>query len=201
MTIDKRIILYQDNQMSDLERSAFESELNKSTDLSKQLATYKSALRSLNIDEQSFVAKDYFVNLVPNFRNNLSAAKKSFKFKTAYALTTVTLLLITVVLFFNPFTKIDINSLDKLLTTLNEKETAELMDYYSEDLSAISATQLNETSDSLLTELITSELNLQETDVNLFISNNQVSIEGVFSEIQSDEADRIYNEIINKKYF
>ena len=187
--------------MSDSERSAFESELIKSTDLSKQLEAYKSALRSLNIDEQSFVDKDYFVNLVPNFRNNLSAAKKSFKFKTAYALTAVTLVLITVVLFFNPFTKIEINSLDKLLTTLNEKETAELMDYYSEDLSAISAAQLNETSDSLLTELITSELNLQETDVNLFISNNQVSIEGVFSEIQSDEADRIYNEIINKKYF
>jgi len=201
MKIDKRIILYQDNQMSDSERSAFESELIKSGELSKQLEAYKSALRSLNIDEQSFVDEDYFVNLVPNFRNNLLAAKKSFKFKTAYALTAVTLVLITVVLFFNPFTKIEINSLDKLLTTLNEKETAELMDYYSEDLSAISAVQLNETSDSLLTELITSELNLQETDVNLFISNNQVSIEGVFSEIQSDEADRIYNEIINKKYF
>jgi len=201
MTIDKRIILYQDNQMSDSERSAFESELIKSSELSKQLEAYKSSLRSLNIDEQSFVDKDYFMNLVPNFRNNLSAAKKSFTFKTAYTLTAVTLVLITVVLFFNPFTKIEINSLDKLLTTLNEKETAELMDYYSEDLSAISAAQLNETSDSLLTELITSELNLQEMDVNLFISNNQVSIEGVFSEIQSDEADMIYNEIINKKYF
>ena len=187
--------------MSDSDRSAFESELINSGELSKQFEAYKTALRSLNIDEQSFLDKDYFVNLVPNFRNNLSAGKKSFKFKTSYALTAVVLVLTTVVLFFNPFTKTETNSIDKLLTTLNENETSELMEYYSEDLSAISATQLNETSDSLLTELITSELNLQETDVNLFISNNQVSIEGVFSEIQSDEADRIYNEIINKKYF
>ena len=201
MTIDKRIIQYQDNQMSDLERSAFESELSKSTELSKQLEAYKTVLQSLKIDEQSFVDKDYFVNLVPNFRNNLSAEEKSFKFKTAYALTAVVLVLMSFILFFNPIKNTESNSIDKLLTTLNENETSELMNYYSEDLSAISAEQLNETSDSLLTKLIASELNLQEADLNRFVFNNEISIEDVYSEIHSDEVDRIYNEIINKKYF
>ena len=201
MKIDKRIIQYHDNQMSDAERSAFESELSKSTDLSKQLEAYKTALQSLNIDEQSFADKDYFVNLVPNFRKKLSAVNKPLKIKTAYALTAIAAVLVILLSIFNPFKLSEENSLDKLLSTLSENESTEILDYYYNDLSSLNTGQLNGTSDSLLTELISTELNLQETDLNTLVSTDEISIENVYSEIKSEEADRIYNEILNKQYF
>lgn len=201
MKIDKRIILYLDNQMNDEERRVFEIELNKSSELSKQIESYKSVMQSLKVDEQNFANEDYFVNLVPKFRETMSVNKKPFKFRTAYALTAVVSVLAFILLIFNPFKTTENNSIDKLISTLSENEVAEILDYYSDDLSTINTEQLNGNSDSLLTELISSELNLQEIDLNRLVSTDEISIESIYSEIKSEEADLIYNEILKKKYF
>src|SRR3989304_4523190 len=112
MKIDKRIILYLDNQMNDEERKSFEDELSKSSELSNQFQHYKNVLQSLKVN------------------------KKSFKIKTAFALTAVASAAI-VLLFFNPFQTSENNSVDKIISTLNETEAAEILDYYSNGLSTI----------------------------------------------------------------
>ena len=201
MKIDSRIILYLDNQMNDEERRIFEIELSKSTELSKQLESYKNFMHSMKIDENDFQDQEYFVNLIPKFRKNLSADKRSFKIKTAYALSTVASVVAIVLLIFNPFKTSENNSVEKLISTFNESEAVDILNYYSDDLSNIKTEQLNGTSDSLFTGLIYSELNLQETDLGHLISADEISIETIYSEIQSEEADLIYNEILKKKYF
>ena len=201
MKINKRIILYLDNQMKEEEKRAFEAELDKSPELSNQLKHYNNVMQSLKIDEQNYSDQDYFVNLVPNIRKILSGEKKPSKFKTAYVLTAFASVLVVVLLIFNLFRASENNSVDKLLSTLSENEVTEIFDYYSDDLSTMNTEQLNGTSDSLLTELISSELNLQEADLNSLVFTNGISIESLYSEIKSEEADFIYNEIINKKYF
>lgn len=201
MKIDKRIILYLDNQMNDEEKRAFEDELSTSHELSNQLKHYKNVIQSLNLDEQNFSDQDYFVNLIPKFRKNLSVEKKTFKAKTAYALTAIVSVLAIVLVIFNPFKASENNSVDKLFSMLSENETTEILDYYFADLATINTEQLNGTSDSLFTELMTSELNLQETDLNRLVSADEISIESIYSEIKSEEADLIYNEILKKKYF
>ena len=201
MKIDDRIILYLDNQMNDEERRIFEIELSKSTELSKQLESYKNFMHSMKIDENDFRDQEYFVNLIPKFRKNLSADKRSFKIKTAYALSAVASVVAIVLLIFNPFKTSENNSVEKLISTFNESEAVDILNYYSDDLSNIKTEQLNGTSDSLFTGLIYSELNLQETDLGHLISADEISIETIYSEIQSEEADLIYNEILKKKYF
>lgn len=201
MKIDKRIILYLDNQMSDVERKDFEIELSKSAELSKQMESYQSALKGLKVDKQTPTEEDYFVNLVPNFRQNLSTRKKPFKIKAAYALSVVASILIIFMLIFKPFTSSENNSLDKIISTLDEKEAAQIYGYYSDNISAIGADQLNGSSDSLFTDLISSELNFEESDLNKLVSSDGVNIESIYSELKTDEADLIYNKILETKYF
>jgi hypothetical protein len=199
MKIDKRIILYLDNQMNDEERKSFEGELNKSSELSNQLHYYKNALQSLKVNEQKFTSSDYFVNLVPKFRETISVNKKQLKIKTAFALTAVAAAI--VLLFFNPFKTSENNSVDKIISALNETEAAEILDYYSDGLSSLNNEQLNGYSDSLFSDMIYSELNIQETDINRVVSAEEITIENIYSEIKPEEADVIYKEILNKKYY
>jgi hypothetical protein len=201
MKIDKRIILYLDNQMNDEEKRIFEVELSKSVELSKQMESYKSIMHSMKIDENDFHDQDYFVNLIPRFRKNLSSNKKSSKVRTAYAFTAAASVLVIVILIFNPFRSSENDSLEKLISTFSENEAVEILEYYSDDLSNIKTEQLNGTSDSLFSGLISSELSLQETDLNRLVSADEISIESIYSEIKSEEADLIYNEILKKKYF
>jgi len=201
MKIDKRIILYLDNQMNDEEKRIFEVELSKSVDLSMQMESYKSIMHSMKIDENDFHDQDYFVNLIPKFRKNLSSNKRSFKVRTAYAFAAAASVLVLVILIFNPFKSSENDSLEKLISTFSENEAVEILEYYSDDLSNIKTEQIDGTSDSLFSGLISSELNLQETDLNLLVSADEISIESIYSEIKSEEADLIYNEILKKKYF
>jgi hypothetical protein len=201
MKIDSRIILYLDNQMNDEERRIFEIELSKSVELSKQMESYKSIMHSMKIDENDFHDQDYFVNLIPKFRKILSSNKKSFKVRTAYAFTAAASVLVIVVLIFNPFKSSENDSLEELISTFSENEAVEILEHYSNDLSNIKTEQLNRSSDSLFSGLISSELNLQETDLNRLVSEDEISIESIYSEIKSEEADLIYNEILKKKYF
>jgi len=201
MKIDKRIILYLDNQMNDEERRIFEIELSKSVDLSIQMESYKSIMHSMKIDENDFHDQDYFVNLIPKFRKNLSSNKRSFKVRTAYAFAAAASVLVLVILIFNPFKSSENDSLEKLISTFSENEAVEILEYYSDDLSNIKTEQIDGTSDSLFSGLISSELNLQETDLNRLVSADEISIESIYSEIKSEEADLIYNEILKKKYF
>jgi len=201
MKIDERIILYLDKQMSHEEIMVFEIELNKSPELSRQVESYKGILHSLKMEEQNLVDEDYFVNLVPKFRNKLSEDKKTFKFKTAYALTFTAIVLATILFFFNPFRTSEYDSADKIISTLNENETAEILNYYTDNTSSISGNNLSESSDSLFSELISSELNFQESDLKSLTRSDNNYLESLYAELQPEEVDLIYDEILKTKFF
>ena len=201
MKIDKRIFLYLDKQMSIEECKLFEAELSNSLILSNQLEYYKNALKNFEVNEQNFIHENYFDNLIPNFRRNLLTDKKPFKFKTAYALTAVAAILAVAIIIVNPFKQTEDNSLAEIISTVNEGEAARIYDYYSDNLVSLNLDQLNGSSDSLFTELISSELNLQKSDLDHLVSTDVIRMENIYSVLQSDEADLIYDEILKTKYF
>jgi hypothetical protein len=200
MKMDDRIILYLDNQMTDEEKIKFEAELNESSLLKNQLQNYQDALRNLTIDKEKYKDSDYFVNLIPKFRNTRFGYKKKSKVKIAYALSTLAAIIILVLIIINPFKTTDSLSAESIVSSLSENEAIELLNYYTDEVSTYNK-QLNGTSDSLLTVLITSEFNLQETDLNNLLTSNEISIESIYSELEPHEAELIYQEILNKKYF
>lgn len=201
MKIDKRIILYLDNQMSDEEKKSFENELSKSNELSIQLKNYRSVLNGLKVDEPKFSNEDYFADIIPNFRRKQSIEKKTTQVKTAYALTLALSVLTIMFIVFDPFKRTENGSIEKIISTVNENEALDIYDYYSGIIPNVNSEQLNGVSDSLFSELISTEFDIQEGDLRSLVSLGRITTENLFSEIQSEEAELIYNEILKKKYF
>ena len=199
--IDKRIILYLDNQMSQEERKIFESELTNSSELSKEVESYKNILKSLTFDEKQSKDDDYFANLIANFRQTKLSSKKSFSFKPAYSLTAAVSIIILVFIFFNPFNKTEIETVDKIIARLDETEAAELIDYYSNGLTQTEVDQTNGQADSLFADMISNEFEFDESDVKMLVSSDENYLNSIFSNIDSDETEKIYNEILNTKFF
>ncbi len=199
--IDKRIILYLDNQMSQEERKIFESELTNSSELSKEVESYKNILKSLTFDEKQSKHDDYFANLIANFRQTKLSSKKYFSFKPAYALTAAVSIIILVFVFFNPFNKTEIETVDKIIAGLDETEAAELIDYFSNGLTQTEVDQTNGQADSLFADMISNEFEFDESDVKMLVSSDESYLNSIFSNIDSDETEKIYNEILNTKFF
>lgn len=201
MKIDKRIILYLDNQLSEDERRIFEIELGKSSELSKKVELYQNMMKGLKVDEQNLADEEYFVNLIPKFRKNLPEGKKLFINRNAYALTAAAVVIALIFILFNPFKTSENNSVDGLISTFNEQEAAEVLDYYSNNLTAMNVDQLNGSSDSLFVELISSELDFQASDLKKIARSDINYLNDIYSELQSEEVDVIYNEILKTKFF
>lgn len=187
--------------MSEQQRQAFEIELAKTPKLAKHLDEIRISLNSLKIDEQKFSNENYLINLIPNFRKKLQKSNRSFKIKFSYSLASAVVLVIAAIFFFNPFKSSDINSLENIFTNLQENEAINLIDYYTENFSNFNSEIVTGSSDSLMTDLFISELNVQESDISKLISSNNISLDNIYSELDSDEAETIYNEIIKTKFF
>ena len=187
--------------MSYEERTAFEIELVKSPELTKQMESYQRILQSIKVEEEKLVDEDYFVNLIPKFRINLSEGKKIFKINTAYAITFTAIILAGIMLFFNPFKTSEFNSPDKIISTLTEHEAADMLNYYYDNTSSISNNNLSESSDSLFSELISSELDFQESDLKSLSRSDNDYLESIYAELQPEEVDLIYDKILKTKFF
>ena len=201
MKIDERIILYLDNQMTDEERIVFEDELSGSPKLNKQLKDYKRTMQVFSVDEQEFKNEDYFVNLIPRFRESKLKTRSKTRFKISFAAAGLVTLITFFIIFFNLFKSDTNNSMAEIVGNMNDSEAYELMDYYSNSFSSNSYSELNVSSDSLFSNLISSELNIQESDLPRLISINNVNIENIYSQIEPAEAEVIYDQILSKKYF
>jgi hypothetical protein len=187
--------------MSDEEKKSFENELSKSNELSIQLKNYRSVLNGLKVDEPKFSNEDYFADIIPNFRRKQSIEKKTTQVKTAYALTLALSVLTIMFIVFDPFKRTENGSIEKIISTVNENEALDIYDYYSGIIPNVNSEQLNGVSDSLFSELISTEFDIQEGDLRSLVSLGRITTENLFSEIQSEEAELIYNEILKKKYF
>lgn len=200
MKIDKRIILYLDNQMNEEEKSSFEKELHTSRELSQQLEQVKSAFGNLRINENEFSNEDYFVNLVPKFREQLPKIRYKTKFKPAIVYSSIAAVIGVMFLVFSLF-KTNELSIDKVLSDLNELESVELFQYYSGNFTSDQLDKLNGETDSLFSDMIYDELNFEEADIHNLIFANSINVENVVADLKTEEAEAIYNEILNTKFF
>lgn len=201
MKIEERIILYLDNQMNDSEQMEFEKEIQNSKELQKLVEKYRMTLNNLKMEEKISLNETYFVNLLPKIRKKLYSSPKSIFIKPSIEF--ISLILIIGFTFFISIInmKKDFNSFDNLISTLNENEAAQIFTEYDTELSAIASDQVNGSTEALLSELIESELNLNEEDVINFIVSDAIGIDNVFNEMKSNETEEIYAQLLQTKFF
>ncbi len=199
MKIDERIIRYFDNQMNDLERKKFEEDLKNSSDLTIQVEYYKDAFQKLKIKDESFSEEDYFVNLVPRFREKLSAKRGKPKLQIAYSLSAAVLILMIALIYFNPIKTKDNLTLENLISSFNEQEKIHLYNFYRSDTEILEISNGNSTEN--LSDMLLTEINLQESDIAKMDAYGILSVEEIMTELQDNEVDAIYDEILNTKFF
>ncbi len=200
-----KIIRYFDNQMSDDEKKSFESEIQRSTNLQKEIENYKLVFSRIVETKEVLVKDDYFNNIVPTFRSKLDNKRtaKSFYIKLAYAGSTLTAVIIAVlVLFIKSPDKANIEDVQQLASQLTSDEVSAAANNYLNDIS-LSDIDLNssDTYDSVFTKILGNELNVNSNSNFDFFSSNNTSLAQLEKYINNEEADDIYNEILNKQFF
>ena len=205
MKNDKAIIRYLDNQMSDIEKERFEKEINNSPNLQKEIEDYKILLSKIEAAKIIDVKEEYLNNIVPNFRARLEKKNKARKFsvKLAYAGSTLTALVIAAILFFGK--PPDSNKIENVQQLESEMTSAEIAAVANNYLNDVNLTEMNLNSsdiyDSVFTKMLGNELTINSNTNLDLIASNDAGLTQLEKYINNENAEAIYNEIMNKQFF
>jgi hypothetical protein len=195
MTNQEKIIRYLDGTLDSTDIEAVKAEIEKSTALRKEyerLLSLKKRLKKLSEVEAD---PDYFINLLPRFRERINQKKKK-SFLPAYALGTVltALIIFAAVVFLN-----DSDStlnLIEISAQLEDNELESILVYYSNG-NTYSIDDEEDGSELFLSELFNGDNNSIDMEALKTLSL-KYAIDDVLEDVSDQEADLIVNEISNK---
>ena len=190
------ILKYIEGSLTGDEKTRFETELNNSPSLQKELSRYRNVYNEFSGYKEIPTDDDYFRNMVPRFRSKLPGKLKRFPMqKVAF----VTFASIIVVMFM--FLLLNRNTPAPNITeNLNEHELTELWDKFSSDVST-SEISSDVSVDSTVNALYLSEIYITPDIDAYYFADRRSDVNTLIRDINDEEADNIYKEIINKKYF
>ena len=196
-----KIIRYFDNQMPANEKELFEKEINNSTNLQKEIEEYKIFLSSF---KEMDLKEDYINNVVPKVRERLDKQRKTKSLSVRFALagSTIAAVIIAVLLFSNSPNNANMESIQQLASQMTTEDVNAAANIY---LNNANLSELNinssEAYDSIFTKILGSELNVSNNSNLDLISSNNNSLSQLEQYISDEEAENIYKEILNKKFF
>lgn len=203
MKTSDKIILYLDGQMNAEENAAFEKELNSSQQLRDELrllTNFNSGIKELkNVP----VEEDYFVQMIPKFRDRFERKKKFRLFPgITYSITTATAVFIVMFFIMNKSTKNDNvavqNNAAKIVNIEPFQDAAALSEQF--DLVGMNREEAAGY-DTLLNSMLIRELGLTPQSLSEISAsdNNTTDIQTILQGVDEKEADAIYKEILHKK--
>ncbi|MGE5431248.1 MAG: hypothetical protein ACM3QX_09250 [Syntrophomonadaceae bacterium] len=200
--MNDKILKYLAGMLSQEEKRAFELEVQKSPSLKSELekkASIISGLKSLSTTEAD---THYFENLLPQIKQKLaSVKKKSFRFYPRLAFVIPVLAVIAVLVFkplgFNPFYKGMSPSAEfnKTVSQINDQTKYEMLGSLIENESGpVQADALPENAAEAVENTMGEELYQESDSKSQYLDNDEL-----INSISSDEAESIYQNMINKK--
>jgi hypothetical protein len=197
----ERIIRYIDGQMNQEEKSLFEEELKKSSSLQGELEDCRKLLKEFREIKNISVDEKYFTNLLSEFRMKSSPGKK-LKFYPAFGYSLIAAL---VIIFFSVIFLQDngeIPQAEDVVSSLSDNEAEYILNNYSDqEIPSEIITNDSGSSDSILTQLIADELISGNPDLNYIMESSESNFYNTADEITETEANIVYSELINKKFF
>ncbi len=192
--INEQIILYLSGNLTDVEQSKLEREIENSGELKEQLSFCKEKLKTFKaIPNDDYLNEIYFQNLIPRMRNRLKPSKKrSLIIKFAYSLPV--LIILTMVLYFNYGKS---NGFDKMVTELPESYATQIVDQLVQE-SEDYYNQINLDTNSV--EIINSDL-LNQLDLAEKINSSGItfSTDELNENLTTEEINEIYSEMLKTK--
>lgn len=198
MKTDKRIFLYLDNQMSALEKSEFEKELNNSILLKEKFDEVKESFEALKKLDDFNKKSIYFNNLTARFRekNSTLAANKNFQ-KYGIAFSSLIVVFFTFTILFH-LMSVD----EKIIVQTTSNEIAEInsaIDIFIPEKIPLANYEFTEEDENLLNQKLYEELELTDQKASKSMFNNAKDINKLIADLSDEEIEIIYSELSNKK--
>src|SRR5690606_31026293 len=98
---EDKIIKYLDNQMSESERTDFETELENSAGLKSMFENYKDLFNEIDVEKKKLINQDYAATIIPEFRKRIENNKSS-RTQYVFAAGITAAVIVVLFLFLNP---------------------------------------------------------------------------------------------------
>ncbi|MGE5354256.1 MAG: hypothetical protein ACM3P0_19375 [Acidobacteriota bacterium] len=203
MKTNDEILKYLAGLLSEEEKRAFELEVEKSPLLKKELEKKASVLSGIKALGQTETGSHYFENLLPKVRRKLEARKgKAFRFYPRLAYVIPVLAVIATFIFkpfgFNPFYKATTTGqaeFTKTVSQMNDEVKTEVLSNLMEnETGTIQAEALPDNAAEAVENTMGEELYKESDSKSQYLDNDEL-----INSISSDEAESIYQNMINKK--
>lgn len=190
--------------MSAEEKSEFENLLNSDPILQEKLNSFQNVKNTFSFYKETEQENSYSA---PVLINKISGRKGSLLLKLfptpAYIYSTAATLAVLVVMIFalSYFKSIRTLDISKVTSELKDSELSEALKTYSEDYYR-SENTTEAITDSAVNNYYNDVLKNSSEEISTFISSNSGSTNyssSILKNISDEEADKIYNELINKK--
>lgn len=204
---DERLLKYFENEMSRQERKEFENELQANPDLLIKLNEFKRVSSSFSVYKNVEADERYFNSLIPRFNEKDKRSKVSlfadYLLRPVYLYSVLSSAAAVMIIF---FTLISVNktepvSIQSLANEMQETEITEQLETYKEDYYTAETIQ-ESVSDSTVSNYYYDQIKENPDQIAEYISSNsgyEVSYSSIYKDLSDEEADKIYNELINKE--
>jgi len=200
MKNEEKIRKYLDGELTGEELLKFEEEINNSSELKRTIDSYKNTLNQYRRFSNPDIQNSYFVNIIPEFRERIKKKKES-KLKPVFALGSISLVIISllVIFIFNKDREIMYND-NIVLQDIESEELNSYVNNYSRDFNSIQLTEVVEY-DSLFNSMILNELDINGTSGDYFADVTGNEFYTILDELSEEEIDGIYNTLISQKIY
>jgi hypothetical protein len=197
MTNDERIIKYLENDLSSDERIGFESDLKNSSELREEYEKYLKANHRVNELKDIKLKQAYLDSFILEFRNSINTQKPvTSKRNLGYAFGAIIAMIISIAIFNNIMLENkDLSSVEEFTESLNQDQKFELLQSLNGSTEEYDLISEN-LDDAELTSLIQSELNINNEIAEVY----DIGYNELVEELSKNEADKIYQEILNKNF-
>ena len=192
MQIEERIIKYLDDDLTQEARAAFERELNSSEELKREFENYLIIKEKINNQKNLKLSSEYENSILHEFHKNPHKHKREVLRKSlsyAFGLIFIILLGISVQkIFFNNNVN-NSGDLEKFAQSLDENQKLDILE------------SLNDSND--LSDIISGKEYVDLLENNLVVNEDvletyDIGYKDLIVNLSDTEADKIYNELINR---
>lgn len=205
-SIDEKLLKYFENEMSDHERKEFEAVLLSNPDLLKKLNEFQKVSSSFSAYNNVEVDERYFSNLIPRFNEKKKSKISLFTeylFRPVYLYPILSSAAAVIIIFItlNSINKVTPFNFQTVASEMQENEINEQLNSIKEDYYS---TEINKESipDSIVGDYYYSQITESPDQVSEYITSTSgytVTENSIYNDLSDEEADKIYNELINKK--
>ena len=193
----ERIIKYIENELTFVERSKFEEELENSFELRKEFEKYLHLKNETIILKDAKLDKNYLDSIIPEFRERLQSSKsRGIKFRLGYAFGIMLASIISIaVVNYYLSSKSESTDLPEFAESLSDSQRMELLENLETELNSTELVSGN-VSVNEIDRLINAELEISSE----VLESYDIAYDDLIVGLEQDEVNKIYNEILSRNF-